>query len=108
MTKAASDRADSNNELSEAARAVVRDQGDPRIDAHLAALGLAPDSEAAPGRSGTRRARAGDIAVLQQRVAELEAALEGANRRVRLTSVALTAALIGDAVFVLLLLTRLG
>jgi hypothetical protein len=40
MSKARGDLPDSTADLSEAARAVVRDAGDPRTDAYLAALGL--------------------------------------------------------------------
>jgi hypothetical protein len=47
MTKARGDLPDTSADLSEAARAVVRDAGDPRTDAYLAALGLV-DSPAPP------------------------------------------------------------
>src|SRR6188472_4368603 len=58
-------------ELSAAARAVVHDAGDPRIDAHLAALGLGPD----PAPATSRRAHAAaddELTVLRDRVAALE------------------------------------
>ena len=52
MTKARGDLPDTNADLSEAARAVVRDAGDPRTDAYLAALGLvdgpAPEAATSP------------------------------------------------------------
>ena len=58
-------------ELSAAARAVVHDAGDPRIDAHLAALGLGPDP--APATSRRVHAAADDeLTVLRDRVAALE------------------------------------
>ena len=62
---------DADAELSEAARAVVHDAGDPRIDAHLAALGLGPD----PAPTGARTARGAaeaDLAALRERIAALE------------------------------------
>ena len=60
--------------LSDAARAVVRDPGDPRIDAHLAALGLGPD---APAPSQPQSSpRAADEA--ERRLAEVSAQLADA------------------------------
>jgi hypothetical protein len=57
-------------ELSAAARAVVHDAGDPRIDAHLAALGLGAD----PSPTRVTRAAAADaeLQALRKRIATLE------------------------------------
>jgi hypothetical protein len=59
MSKARGDLPDPTADLSEAARAVVRDAGDPRTDAYLAALGLvdAP-APAAPQPAVDERAAA--------------------------------------------------
>ena len=107
VSKARNDQPDASTELSEAARAVVRDQGDPRIDAHLAALGLAPDSEPPAARQGGSRTR-GDAAAMRARVDELQAELAGTRRRMRLLTFGLAAALAGNALLALLLLLRPG
>jgi len=59
-------------ELSAAARAVVHDAGDPRIDAHLAALGLGPDPAPATSRRAHAAADDAEVVALRDRVAALE------------------------------------
>ena len=88
-------------ELSEAARAVVRDQGDPRIDVHLAALGLGADP--APGR-GANAAQAAaseaELTRLRDRVAGLERELDAVRGRSQLLTVLLVLAVLAVAVLV--------
>lgn len=70
-------------DLSEAARAVVRDPGDPRIDAHLAALGLGQADAPTSGARGRGDATATEVPELRERIAELEGQLHAARARVR-------------------------
>jgi hypothetical protein len=88
-------------ELSEAARAVVRDQGDPRIDVHLAALGLGADPVPPPTR-GASAATDAEMATLRDRVASLELQLAGSRSRSQLLSVLLAVAAVVIAVLVVL------
>ena len=86
-------------ELSEAARAVVRDQGDPRIDVHLAALGLGADPPPASTRGANAAATEAELTALRDRIAALELQLAGARGRVRLL-----AGILGIAAVAILLL----
>jgi hypothetical protein len=130
MTKARGDQPDKSADLSEAARAAVRDPGDPRIDAHLAALGLGPDpapqAPEAPTREPAARAEPAahaepaapalpatpatppEVAALRTRVDDLDAALAAARRQVRWLGVALVVALAASVVLILLLVGRSG
>ena len=88
-------------ELSAAARAVVHDAGDPRIDAHLAALGLGP--EPAPATSRRAHAAADDeLTVLRDRVAALERELA-----TTITRSNVLAALFAFAILVIVVLAAL-
>jgi hypothetical protein len=97
MAKTTSRSAQSHGdaELSEAARAVVRDQGDPRIDVHLAALGLGADPSPAPANSAATDAQ---LTALWDRVAALEGELAGARSRSQVLSVLLALAAVVIAV----------
>jgi hypothetical protein len=133
MTKARGDLPDTSADLSEAARAVVRDAGDPRTDAYLAALGLvdspappavpaaaepAPATAAAPVETPVAVIAAEqlalpvapsvdpDLATLRARVARLEADLAAAASRVRVLGVALAIATVGVVVLAALLVSR--
>jgi hypothetical protein len=130
MTSDRSDAPDRGSDLSEAARAAVRDAGDPRIDAHLRALGLAPDpapaspTEPAPAPSAEATAgvtaeaapedlrrvpgptASGELAGLLDRVAGLERDLAASERRVRWLVAGLLVSLAGLVGSVLLLLGR--
>ena len=121
MTKARGDLPDSSADLSEAARAVVRDAGDPRTDAYLAALGLvdAPDPEVEPIQAPAATPTAAEqlalpvaptvdpeLAVGQARIAGLEEELAAAARRVRVLGIALAIAVAGVVVLVALLVSR--
>ena len=109
MTKARVDQPATADDLSEAARAVVRDAGDPRIDAHLRALGLAPDPTDAPSETARpEAAESPDLVVLRARVAELETALAASAGRVRWLVAALAVALVALAVLAVLLLAGAG
>jgi hypothetical protein len=101
MTNRQTDPSDSSAALSEAARAVVRDAGDPRIDVHLAALGLGPD---APAAAPARNAEAPELEALRRQVTELETGLAAAQARVRTLTLALLLVVVGAAVVLLLLL----
>jgi hypothetical protein len=92
-------------ELSEAARAVVRDQGDPRIDVHLAALGLGADPAPAASRGDKGAALDAEIATLRGRVADLERELAFAHDRTRIVAVVLGLAIVTIVVLVTLQLT---
>ena len=87
-------------ELSEAARAVVRDQGDPRIDVHLAALGLGTDPAPRPARADQASASQAELTVLRERVAALERELAGVRSRGQVLSVLLGLAAVVIAVLV--------
>ena len=89
-------------ELSEAARAVVRDQGDPRIDVHLAALGLGDDPAPAPTRGASAAATEAELTALRGRVDALEGELAGARSRGQVLSVLLALAAVVIAVLVAL------
>src|SRR5215216_2952034 len=85
MTKARrSDAEEPQVDLSGAARAVVRDPGDPRIDAHLAALGLTEDDSPAKRRRAESDRDAGEVAELRRRIGELEGQLRASRARIRL------------------------
>ena len=101
MTRSRTAPPESQSDLSEAARAVVHDAGDPRIDAHLAALGLGPDPAPPPTRVGQPAPEAAQLQVLRDRVAELEHELAAVRVRGRLLTVLLAAA----SVAILALLT---
>jgi hypothetical protein len=92
-------------ELSEAARAVVRDQGDPRIDVHLAALGLGADPAPTATRADKGAVLDAEIATLRGRVADLERELAFAHDRTKMVSVLLGLAIVTVAVLVTLQLT---
>ena len=87
-------------ELSEAARAVVRDQGDPRIDVHLAALGLGADPAPAPARVANAAATEAELSRLRDRVAGLERELRAARSRNQVLAVLLALASVVIAVLV--------
>ena len=113
MTKARTDQPDASTDLSEAARAVVRDAGDPRIDAHLRALGLAMDEDGAPVQVAEAAPLVPVMAPepaaaveLRGRVTELEAALAASASRVRLLTGALVAAGVAIVVLGALLIVR--
>jgi hypothetical protein len=95
------DAARASADLSAAARAVVRDPGDPRIDAHLAALGLADDSAPPAGAQASGQSgAASEVAELRRQISELERELESGRMRFR----GLVVALSGAAVAILILL----
>ena len=87
-------------ELSEAARAVVRDQGDPRIDVHLAALGLGADPAPAPAWVANAAATEAELSRLRDRVGGLERELRAARSRNQVLAVLLALASVVIAVLV--------
>src|SRR6187200_2862054 len=87
-------------ELSAAARAVVHDQGDPRIDAHLAALGLGADP--APTRVAGAAAGDAELDALRASVAALERELA-----TTITRANVLAALFALAILVIVVLVAL-
>ena len=101
--------------LSDAARAVVRDPGDPRIDAHLAALGLGPDAPAPSQPQSSPRAAdeaerrlaevSAQLADVNAQLADVNARLQAERGRVRALAVALVIAVGLDVV---LLVARLA
>ena len=93
-------------ELSAAARAIVRDPGDPRIDAHLAALGLGEDSPPPAGARAPGHSGAAELADLRRQVGELERELESGRARIRTLLVALGAAVVAVLVLLVVLLLR--
>jgi hypothetical protein len=95
-----------SGDLSAAARAVVRDPGDPRIDAHLAALGLGDDNPAAAGPRARGQSGAADVADLQRRIGDLERELESARARIRGLAIALSAAVVVIVILLVVLILR--
>ena len=93
-------------DLSAAARAIVRDPGDPRIDAHLAALGLGDDSAAAGARARGQSGAAAEVADLRRQIGELERELESGRVRIRGLLIALSAALAAILILVVILVVR--
>lgn len=94
-------------DLTEAARAVVRDPGDPRIDAHLAALGLGDERGPATGsRARGDSAAAAEVAELRGRVGELEGQLQASRARVETLLLGLAAAALAILVLSAILLFR--
>jgi hypothetical protein len=90
-------------ELSEAARAVVRDQGDPRIDVHLAALGLGADpAPASPRGANLASAAEAELTGLRDRVGALERDLAAARSRSQVLAVLLALAVVAIVVLVAL------
>ncbi|HEX5827808.1 MAG TPA: hypothetical protein VFY23_09830 [Candidatus Limnocylindrales bacterium] len=109
MTKPRAAQADPTPDLSEAARAVVRDPGDPRTDAFLAALGLGDEPTPAPGRPGTvPTPGTEELVALRARAGELEAALAAASARARRLGVALGIALVAVVILGLVVLANLA
>jgi hypothetical protein len=108
MTKARRPDADEAPvDLSDAARAVVRDPGDPRIDAHLAALGLTEDdAPAGRGRSRAGHPDPAEVAELRRRVDALEAQLDASRARVRNLAIVGTACVAVIVLLSLLLVLR--
>jgi hypothetical protein len=108
MTKTRrSDPGPADVDLSGAARAVVRDAGDPRIDAHLAALGLGDVGPTAGGRRARDASTpAAETAELRGRVSELEARLTASERRARQLMVVVSGAAITIAVLLVLVVAR--
>jgi len=112
MTKSRAAQSQPEADLSEAARAVVHDPGDPRIDAHLAALGLGPDPAPTSARARQQAAESAELQALRSRVgeleprvAELESALAAAsNRNQMLVALAVSAAVVIVVLVLLLLL----
>lgn len=87
------DRAHAPAALSAAARATVRDPGDPRIEAHLAALGLGDDSAPPAGaRARGQSGAAAEVAELRRKIGELEREFESGRVRIRRLEIALSAA----------------
>ena len=89
-------------ELSEAARAVVRDQGDPRIDVHLAALGLGTDPAPMATRAAQAAASEAELTTLRERVAGLEREVAAARGRSQLLAGLLAVAALAIVVLVAL------
>jgi tetrahydromethanopterin S-methyltransferase subunit F len=94
------DRPQAPADLSAAARAIVRDPGDPRIDAHLAALGLGDENAPAIARARQQAGAAAEVAELRRQIGELERELESGRARIRGLAITLIAA----AVAILILL----
>jgi hypothetical protein len=92
-------------ELSEAARAVVRDQGDPRIDVHLAALGLGTDPTPMATRAAQAAASEAELTTLRDRIAGLERELAVVRGRRQLLAALLAVA---SLVIVVLVALRLA
>jgi hypothetical protein len=108
MTKARTAQSPSQDELAESARAIVHDTGDPRIDAHLRALGLADDpvepvvATPAVATPATEPTMSPEVEVLRGRLAELEVQLAASSQRVRVLVAALAVALVAAATFAVL------
>jgi hypothetical protein len=92
-------------ELSAAARATVRDPGDPRIDAHLAALGLGEDGPPAGARARGQSVAA-EVADLRRQIGELERELESGRARIRTLVLALSAAVVAIVILLVVLVLR--
>ena len=106
MAKPTSSRAaqpQTDAELSEAARAVVHDAGDPRIDAHLAALGLGPDPAPTSARKAKAAADDAELQALRERVGALERELATTITRSNVLAALLGVAILGVVVLVALL-----
>jgi hypothetical protein len=118
MTRTRDDQPETAADLSEAARAAVRDSGDPRIDAHLAALGLGPDptpvmDEAPAPEPVPAPLVAPDPALpaaddIRDRLVSVEADLAATRRRTRVLGGVLAISLIANVVLALLLVSRPG
>jgi hypothetical protein len=100
------------DELSHIAREAVRQPADPRIDAHLARMGLTGDADAAVQASPSAKPGPAtvpdltpEVAALRATIAALEARLDLATGRLRLVSFGLVAAAI-IAVIALILAVR--
>jgi len=94
-------------DLSRAARAAVRSEPDPRLDAFAAHLGLgADDDPAAPPRRRDERADAGEIETLRSTVGALGARLDRAEQRVALVTWILGAVAVAMAIVVIATLAR--
>jgi len=108
MTKARrSDAEEPQVDLSGAARAVVRDPGDPRIDAHLAALGLTDEeSPARRRRADSDRDAAAEVEQLSRRIGELEGQLRASRARIRVLTIVEVAAGVAILLLSMLLVLR--
>lgn len=98
------------DELSHIAREAVRQPADPRIDAHLARMGLTGDADAAVQAAAPKPAPPSvpdltpDVAALRAAVAALEARLDQASGRLRLVSFGLVTVAVVAAIAVVLAL----
>lgn len=105
--KARSESEQAPADLTEAARAVVRDPGDPRIDAHLAALGLGQDDVPKAGlRPRGDTAAAAQNSELRLRIGELEAQLEARRARLRSLAIMVIVALVVILLLLIVLVLR--
>jgi hypothetical protein len=107
MTRSRPAQSQSEADLSEAARAVVHDEGDPRIDAHLAALGLGPGPAPALTRRGEPAPDPAELQALRDRVAALELEVGSLHSRTRRLATAVVLAVVAVAALVILLLATL-
>jgi len=101
--------------LPDAAREIIRQPADPRLDAHLARMGLLPDADADAGAEavdpGTvapeppaSAGPASELDGLRAELSSVQAALDGARRRISALSILLVVATI---VVVILLIAAL-
>jgi hypothetical protein len=101
------------DELSHIAREAVRQPADPRIDAHLARMGLTGDTDAAAPAPAAAAAKPAsptvpdltpEVAALRASVTALEAKLDLATGRLRLVSFGLVAVAVVAAIALVLAL----
>jgi hypothetical protein len=99
--------ADAPTDLSAAARAIVRDPGDPRIDAHLAALGLGDDPAPRPRvRAGGPAGDAAEVDELRRRIGELEREVDAGRARIRTLSLAVIVAAVAIVILLAIAVVR--
>lgn len=103
-TQAPDDRGNLDH-LPDAAREIIRQPADPRLDAHLARMGLLPDSDAGAEAlavdSGTvasgpppSAGPASELEGMRAELASVQAALDAARRRISALSILLAVATI--------------
>ncbi|HEY3524073.1 MAG TPA: hypothetical protein VGK63_10230 [Candidatus Limnocylindrales bacterium] len=91
--------------LAEAARGVIRQDADPRLDAHLARM-LSDADAAGPRRHGSDEALAADVAAVRAQLDDARSQVAASRARIRLLGWLLGAALVAIVVLLVLVAAR--
>jgi len=93
-------------DMSEAAREVVHSPADPRLDKHLARIGLAEAAPATSASAASRPPTAQTDGALESQVLEIRGAVKQTNAQLRALLWAVVALIVAVAVLAILVVTR--